>query len=87
MHANTRDINRCLRTRERTCVYVCVRMHVRARACMCIASLLIRQRARVYVYTASCECAYTCAFAVEIYAALRDAYTIQRERECREALA
>jgi len=55
-----------------------VRMHVCAY--VCITSLLIRQRAHVYVCTASCECAYTCALAVEIYAALRCIHHSARAR-------
>lgn len=49
MHASTRDINRCLRTRENLYAHVC--MYACVRACMCITSLLIRQRVRAYLCT------------------------------------
>lgn len=66
MHANTRDINRCLRTlaedrgregkgggeeEENTCVCMCVRASVNA------TFLSIREHALVYVYTCT---VYTC---------------------------
>lgn len=87
MHANTRDINRCLRTRERTCLYVCMRIRIHVvRARVSVSPPYWFASALVSMYTARPANVHTPAPSPSrfTYAALRDAYTIQRERECRE---